>query len=105
MIRLLALLLAINTLAGCSSTPTANPDAPQYCETSEQIDVVNGKTVTSKVFLECSDSPVKRAKLAGVDPKSCRSWEKQIVINGVTKNLYGYLCRDENGNWRPLNQY
>lgn len=100
-----ALLLLITSIAGCSSNPTVNPDTPQYCETSEQIDVVNGKTVNSKVTLNCSDSPSKRAKLVGVDPKRCRSWEKQIEINGTTKVLYGYLCRDENGNWRPLNQF
>jgi len=98
-------LTATSLLVGCSSTPSMNPDAPQYCETTEQIDVVNGHTVSSKVRLDCSDSPAKRAKLVGVDPKTCRPWQKKVMFNGTTKELHGYLCKDENGNWRPLNQF
>ena len=95
----------VSLLGGCSSTPVANPDAPQYCETTEQINVVNGTTTNSIVRLDCSDSPSKRAKLVGVDPKTCRPWQKKVMFNGTTKELHGYLCKDENGNWRPLDQF
>lgn len=106
--RTLLLLLSLTTinLAACSSAPKmANPDKQQYCHTSEEINLSNGTTVDSNVTVQCSDEPSQRAKYVGVDPKSCRYWQKKVSFNGRTKNLNGYLCKDENNNWRPLNQF
>jgi hypothetical protein len=101
----LLLSLATSLIVGCSTAPQPNPDLEPYCYTSEDVKISGNSVVDSTTRLECSDNPNKRAKLVGVDPKSCRSWSKRVVIRGTTKELYGFLCRDENGNWRPLDQF
>lgn len=101
---LFSTLTSLILLGGCSSTPTPNPDPVQYCYTEETIDL-NNNTVNSSTKVQCSDEPTKRAKYVGVDPSSCRSWNKKIVVGGRTKEVYGFLCKDENGTWRPLDQY
>lgn len=98
------LLLAGVMLGGCSSTPTPNPDAMQYCYTEETVDIQNNN-INSSTLVQCSDDPAKRAKYVGVDPKSCRSWNRTINTGGRTKEVYGFLCKDENGNFRPLDQF
>ena len=92
-------------LVGCGSTPKPNPDPIGYCTTNENIQVRNNTVVNSTVDVNCSDDPVQRAKYAGVDPANCRAWSKTMVINGVTKQTHGILCKDENGNFRPLDQF
>lgn len=91
-------------LAGCSTTQSVAVQDDPYCYTDQTIkqdnDIVNSSTVT-----QCSDNPVKRAKLVGVDEKNCRRWQRQDVVNGRMKTYGGYICRDENNNWRPLSQY
>jgi len=99
-------LTLLTSLAGCSSTPAhPNPDVAQYCYTEETVDINNGQTVNSNTKVQCSDEPFKRAKYVGVDPKNCRSWESSYVHNGYKKTVYGFLCKDANGNWRPISQY
>jgi len=110
MTRTLVLLLSLTTvsflLIGCSSTPTPNPDPNPYCTTNESVTLENGTTTNSVVKLDCSDDHLVRAeKFYGVDKRNCRFWEKTMVIGGVTKQTSGVLCKDENGNFRPLSQY
>lgn len=97
--------VGVTLLGACSSTPTPNPDPMQYCYTDSQYNLSNGNVASSEVTVSCSDEPSKRAKFVGVDPSSCRSWSKKMVLGGRTKEVYGFLCKDENGNWRPLDQY
>jgi hypothetical protein len=110
MTRTLGFLLSLTTasilLAGCSTTYTANPDPNPYCTTSESTTLQNGDVKDSMVRLECSDDHLVRAeKFYGVDKRTCRFWEKTMIINGTTKQTSGVLCKDENGNFRPLSQY
>ena len=102
---LIVLGAGVTLLSACSSTPTPNPDPMQYCYTESEYNLKNGNVSSSEVTVECSDEPSKRAKFVGVDPKTCRSWNKQIVVGGRTKEVYGFLCKDENGNFRPLDQF
>lgn len=96
--------LATSVLAGCSTTqPVAMQEDP-YCYTDETIATQNG-VVNSSTLVQCSDNPVKRAKLVGVDEKNCRRWERRDYVNGREKHYGGYICRDEKGNWRPLSQF
>ena len=91
----------VSLLGGCSSTqPVANVQEP-YCYTNETVTENNGN-VNSTTSVQCSDNPLKRAKLVGVDEKNCRRWERRDYVNGYEKQYGGYICRDEQGNWRPL---
>lgn len=66
-------LLLTSLLAGCSTTqPVANTEEP-YCYTNETISTSNG-VVNSSTLVQCSDNPLKRAQLVGVDEKNCRRW-------------------------------
>ena len=99
------LLLSITTvsLIGCSSTPETVVADP-YCYTDETIVNSNGN-VNSTTTLQCSDNPLKRAKIVGVDMKNCRTWRRTDVVGGYEKNYGGYICRDAKGTWRPLTDY
>ena len=101
--KLLLSLEADSLVAGCSTQPVASYEEP-YCYTNETIATQNG-VVNSSTLVQCSDNPVKRAKLVGVDEKNCRRWERKDYINGREKHYGGYICRDAKGNWRPLSDY
>lgn len=106
MLKYLAFSIAtVSFLGGCSSTPQPNPDPQPYCYTEQSIDIENNRSVDSRTSVRCSDDPAKRAKYVGVDPATCRSYQKRIVIRGNTKDIHGFLCKDENGNFRPLDQF
>jgi len=100
---LLFSIATVSLLGGCSSTPTVVTAEP-YCYTDEIITDNNGN-VNSNTKIQCSDNPLKRAKLVGVDPKNCRTWQRTSVVNGRYKEYGGYICRDAQGNWRPLTDY
>lgn len=101
--KLLLSLAAASMVTGCSTQPVANYQEP-YCYTDETIQTVDGR-VNSSTLVQCSDNPVKRAKIVGVDEKNCRRWERKDYINGREKHYGGYICRDAKGNWRPLSDY
>lgn len=104
MLKSILVLSAVTSLlVGCSSTPPQTTAEP-YCYTDETIVNDNGN-VNSKTVLQCSDDPLKRAKLVGVDPLNCRRWERQDTINGNIKTYGGYICRDAKNNWRPLSSF
>jgi len=98
-------LATVSVLAGCSGKPTHTVAQDQYCYTDSTTKISNGDTVDSTTLVQCSDNPLTRAKLVGVDPKNCRPWERRDYVNGYEKRYGGYICRDEKGNWRPLNQF
>ena len=105
MYKLLAASIGIALLTGCSSTPEVTVAQDQYCYTDSTTQVDNGETVNSTTLVQCSDNPLKRAKLVGVDEKNCRRWERRDIVNGREKHYGGYICRDEKGNWRPLDRF
>jgi len=104
MYKFLVASIGIVLITGCSSTPQVSVERDQYCYTDQTIVNDNG-TVNSQTTLECSDNPLKRAKLVGVDEKNCRRWQRQDVVNGRVKTYGGYICRDEKNNWRPLSNF
>lgn len=97
-------LLLTSILAGCSTTQPVSKVEEPYCYTDETISTRNG-VVNSSTLVQCSDNPIKRAKLVGVDEKNCRPWERKDYVNGREKSYGGYICRDAKGNWRPLADY
>ena len=104
--NLIVLGAGVALLSACSSTPIPNPDPMQYCYTDSEYNLSNGNVASSEITVQCSDEPLKRAeKFYGVDKKNCRFWEKTMVLGGAVKQTSGVLCRDENGNFRPLDQF
>ncbi len=97
-------IISIVALAGCSSTKTTLPVAEPYCYTDQTIQK-QGDIVNSNTTLECTDNPLKRAKLVGVDEKNCRRWSRTDQVGKNLKTYGGYICRDAKGNWRPLSSY
>lgn len=106
MLKYLAFSVLAVSLTGCASAPDAPPIAEdQYCYTDQTVVTENNATVNSQTVVQCSDNPLKRAKLVGVDEKNCRRWQRRDYVNGREKHYGGYICRDEQGNWRPLDQF
>lgn len=103
MLKYLLLSITTASLIGCSSTPEITSADP-YCYTNEEVVTQNG-SVSATTTVSCSDDPLKRAKLVGVDPLNCRPWQRRDYVNGYEKSYGGYICRDAKGNWRPLNQF
>ena len=68
-------LTSIVVLAGCSSTTKTVVQQEPYCYTDQTIQQSSDGTTNSSSTIECSDNPLKRAKLVGVDPKNCRPWQ------------------------------
>lgn len=102
--KYLALVLTSLALAGCSTTENIVKHEEPYCYTDETVTNNNG-SIDSSTRVQCSDNPVKRAKLVGVDEKNCRRWERRDYVNGREKHYGGYICMDAKGNWRPLSDY
>lgn len=103
MIKYLLFSIVTVSLIGCSSTPET-VSADPYCYTDEEVVTQDG-VVSAKTTVRCSDDPLERAKLVGVDPLNCRPWQRRDYVNGYEKNYGGYICRDAKGNWRPLSQF
>lgn len=97
-------LLASNLLIGCSSAPkVAEKPVGQYCYTEEQIVNRNG-VVSTETRVECSDKPKVNhlTRSAGV-AQQCREYVHMIQVQGVNRNVKGFLCRFPNGVWEPVN--
>jgi len=96
--------VAILALAGCSSTPEIL-DQPigQYCYTEERITNENGQ-ISSRTETICDDRPKVNhvTRSAGV-AQQCREYQHVIQVQGVNKNVKGFLCRFPNGRWEPVN--
>jgi len=106
LVSLLSLTTASLFLIGCSTTPTPNPDPNPYCTTNESVTIENGHKTNSMTKLDCSDDHLVRAeKFYGVDKKNCRFWESTQLVGSAIKQTSGVLCKDENGNFRPLSQF
>lgn len=101
--KLFVLTTASFILAACATT---EPDQTigQYCYTDEEIVVSNGEQVESKTVVQCSDKPKVNhlTRSAGVADQ-CRSYTHTIRVNGVNKNVKGFLCRFPDGTWERVN--
>jgi hypothetical protein len=80
----------ITVLSGCSSTPK---QTAQFCNTSQTIEVQNGKQVDSKTTVKCSDNFIDRhvPAQAGVD-RNCQETINQYVLNGRLVERRGIAC-------------
>jgi len=95
--------VAVLLVVGCASTEREQPDG-QYCYTDQEITQSNGEEVSSETVITCSDRPKANhlTRSEGVADQ-CRSYTHTIRVNGVNKNVKGFLCRFPNGVWEPVN--
>lgn len=101
--KLFVLITASIILAACATTQPETT-VGQYCYTDQEIKVQNGEQVFSQTLVNCSDRPKVNhlTRSAGVSDK-CRSYTHTIQINGVNRNVKGFLCRFPDGTWEPVN--
>jgi hypothetical protein len=88
----------------CSSQPKEPDTVGQYCYTEEEIVVSNNEEVSSEIVVTCSDRPNVNhvTRSAGV-AQECRSYTHTIQLNGVNRNVKGFLCKFPDGTWEPVN--
>ena len=91
-------------MTACSSQPKEPDTVGQYCYTEEEIVVNNGEEVSSETVVTCSDKPKVNhlTRSAGVADQ-CRSYTHTIRVNGVNRNVKGFLCRFPDGTWERVN--
>jgi uncharacterized protein YceK len=97
-------LLIVIFLSGCSSSPKVTAQKPQYCYTSETIQLQNGERVDSKTVVECSDDQIKRmpAVRLGMSP-NCGQFTYWTKIGGRDVQRQGISCQKLNGTWEVIN--
>lgn len=100
---LVALVAVLLSACASSNKESVKPNG-QYCYTEQEITRSNGKDVSSETVVQCSDKPKVNhvTRSAGV-AEQCRSYTHQVVVNGRTKNVKGFLCKFPNGVWEPVN--
>jgi hypothetical protein len=78
-------------LTACSSAPPR--PASQFCNTSKTVEVVDGKSVSSKTTVKCSDDFVERHIPArvGVD-QNCKETINEFVLKGQLVQRRGIAC-------------
>jgi uncharacterized protein YceK len=92
--------LSLLLLSGCSSAPKVQAQKPQYCHTSQTIQVQNGETVDSKTQLDCTDDQIKklttvRAGLA----KNCGYFNGWMKKGGKDVQYRAISCQLPDGSW------
>ena len=95
MFRAALLILGIATLTGCSSTPKVVAERPQYCHTSQEIIVKDGKEVnslTKRLFHSKS----------GMSP-NCVKFDYEMQMGGYYVQRQGVSCQKPDGSWEIVN--
>jgi hypothetical protein len=102
--KTVALLLGVTVLAGCASAPDYEAHRPDYCSTSQTIDVYNGNTVDSSTRIECTDNQVDRlvVKRAGI-ASNCGVYNYWTKRGGRDVQRQGISCQRPDGSWEILN--
>lgn len=102
---IIALAVLCIALSGCSSTSqkTARLE-PQYCYTNQEIEVENGKNVSSRTRVECTDDRTKKLFQArsGIS-KDCTEFYFQMNIKGQPVERRGYACTKFDGSIEIFN--
>ena len=91
------------SLVGCSSVPpkTVKP----YCNTSQEIKVQNGQSVSSETVVTCNDDPVAQfnIKKVGISKKCFNDIQRVQLPNGRIIVNEAYACQKPDGSWIHIN--
>jgi len=103
---IIAMLVVISLLSGCSSAPKVQAQKPQYCYTSQSIQVKNGETVDSRTQLDCTDDQVKRVTVARVGLSSnCGYFNGWMKKGGKDVQYRAISCQLPDGSWEVLDTH
>jgi len=93
-LSILFVLLILVFLTGCSSTPRAVAEKPQYCYTSQTIQTKNGEKVESKTLVECTDDQIKRLSAPRLGMADhCGTYTYNIMLSGRYVQRKGISCQ------------
>ena len=97
-------LSCIMALTGCSSTPKAIAQKPQYCHTSQTIKTLNNETVNSETTLECTDDQIKRLATVRMGmAQNCGEFTYWTKIGNQDVQRKGISCQKPDGSWEIVN--
>lgn len=101
----IVLLFVIIALSGCASnTKKVSGLEPQYCYTNQEIDVEDGKKVSSRTRLECTDDRTKQLFQArsGI-ARDCMEFYYPMYLRGELVQGRGYACQKFSGTYEVFN--
>jgi len=105
---IIAMMLFILLLSGCSSGPKIKPASEQYCDlTTKTVSVKkDGEVVNEKSIevMECNDNRVKRLfqVQSGMAP-NCGEFTYWMRQGGQDVQRKGVSCQKPNGSWEIVN--
>ncbi len=101
---IIAMMIVIGLLSGCSSSPKAVAQKPQYCYTSQTIQTQNGEKVNSNTTVECTDDQIKRLfqVKSGMAP-NCGEFTYWMQMGGKHVQRKGISCQKPDGSWEVVN--
>ena len=101
---IVAIVVAIALLSGCSSAPVVKAQKPQYCHTSQTIKTQNGEKVDSQTTVECTDDQIKRlAEVRLGMASNCGEYSYWMQQGGGYVQRKGISCQKPNGSWEIVN--
>jgi hypothetical protein len=103
--KTLLIALAALSLVACSGAPkrTAGLE-PQYCYTSQEIDLEDGKKVSSRTRVECTDDRTRQLFQArsGI-ARDCVEFSFPMNIRGQLVERTAYACQKFSGTYEIFN--
>jgi len=106
MLRIALLISSAILVTACASTkePIVQAEKPQYCHTTEQIAVQDGKTLDSVTVVECTDDRIKKLfqVKSGMAP-NCGEFLYWMKIGGHDVQRRGISCQKTDGTWEIVN--
>jgi len=97
---IIAMVIAISLLSGCSAAPKVAAPKPQYCYTSQTINTQNGERVNSQTTVECTDDQIKRVTTARVGMASnCGYFTSWMKKGGRDVQYRAISCQLPDGSW------
>jgi hypothetical protein len=102
-VLIVAMMILIALLSGCSSAPRVQAQKSQFCYTNQTIETVNKEEVTSKTTVKCSDDPVERITEVRVGiAGNCGEFMYWTKIGGVNVQRSAISCQKMDGSWHIL---
>ena len=97
------MMIIITMLSGCSSAPKKVAQKPQYCYTSQTIQVQDGEKVNSRTQLDCTDDQVKRVTTARMGLGSnCGYFNGWMKKGGQDVQYRAISCQLPDGSWEVV---
>ena len=100
------MMIIITMLSGCSSAPKKVAQKPQYCYTSQTIQVQDGEKVNSRTQLDCTDDQVKRVTTARMGLGSnCGYFNGWMKKGGQDVQYRAISCQLPDGSWEIVDTH